>query len=499
MMVELLLIEDDIVDQKAFIRSFDMLGWHYVIASSLKEAFCHLDETSFDIIVADYLIGDGTALDIIERYSQPVIVITGVGDEMVAVNAMKAGAYDYLVKDVEYRYLRLLPTRLEHALQRRQLETQEREQRAFAEALYASAIVLTSTLDLDEVLKRILAQVTLIVTHDAVTLMLVEGDDAYVHSCTGRDNAADIALIEATTFCLSEVEHLQQLAETLEPVNIADTRRLPSWRPLKGASWEIRSSLLAALYVGDDLLGILGIDSRYPNHFTPSDAQHLQAFAHHAAIAVHNARLYQRSATLAAWEERQRLARDLHDSVTQTVFSANILAQSLVMLWKNDPHTIGRDLRQLTKLTQGALAEMRTLLLELRPQTLVEVDLTTLIRQLVDSIKGRTRAKVDFYAHGTDQVPIEVKTALYRVAQEALNNVVKHAKADRVYVELLRTAGRVELSVSDNGKGFDPQATAPGRLGLQIMRERATEAGVTLLIESQLEQGTRVKAIWMEP
>lgn len=497
-MVELLLIEDDIVDQTAFRRSFDMLGWRYVIAGSLKEAFHYLEAASFDIIVADYLIGDGTALDIIERYTLPVIIITGVGDEMVAVNAMKAGAYDYLVKDAEYRYLRLLPTRLEHALQRRQLELQEREQRAFAEALYASAIVLTSTLDLDEVLKRILAQVTHIVSHDAVTLMLVEGDHVYVHSCTGRNNPADIALIEATTFNLSDVAHLQQLAETLDSVTIADTRLLPSWHPVADLSWEIRSSLLAALYVGDDLLGILGIDSRYPNHFTPEDAQHLQAFAHHAAIAVHNARLYQRSATLAAWEERQRLARDLHDSVTQTVFSANILAQSLVMLYKNDPHAIGRDLRQLTKLTQGALAEMRTLLLELRPQTLVEVDLTTLIRQLTDSIKGRTRTEVDFYVQGTNQLPIEVKTALFRVAQEALNNVVKHAQADHVYVELLRTAGRVELSVSDNGKGFDPQATAPNRLGLQIMRERATEAGVTLQIESQLGQGTRIKALWME-
>jgi signal transduction histidine kinase len=166
----------------------------------------------------------------------------------------------------------------------------------------------------------------------------------------------------------------------------------------------------------------------------------------------------------------------------------------------------GRDLLgELQRLTRGALAEMRTLLLELRPAALMETDLTELLRQLAAAMAGRAGAPVEVLAEGECLVPPEVHVALYRIAQEALNNVVKHARATRVEVSLRCTPmasgqspdQRVELRIRDNGRGFDTDDVSPEHLGLGIMRERAQAIGAVLTVSSELGAGTEVSIIWM--
>jgi signal transduction histidine kinase len=197
--------------------------------------------------------------------------------------------------------------------------------------------------------------------------------------------------------------------------------------------------------------------------------------------------------------ERSRLARELHDAVTQTLFSASLIAEVLPTLWKRDYNEGERRLSELRELTRGALAEMRTLLLELRPATLSEADLGDLVTQLAESITGRSRLPVSLDVNGECEIPSEVKIALYRITQEALNNVAKHSGANQAAVSLHCSSEQVRLCVRDNGRGFDPETIPVDSLGLGIMNERAEAIGASLEILSQDHQGTEVVVVWKDP
>ncbi len=229
--------------------------------------------------------------------------------------------------------------------------------------------------------------------------------------------------------------------------------------------------------------------------------------------------LAQRAAEAAVAAERSRLARDLHDAVTQTIFSASLISEALPDIWENDQRE-GRDLlAEMRRLSRGALAEMRTLLLELRPSVLTETNLGDLLRQLAEAAAGREDISITVTEGGPIQSAVlstDVHVALYRIAQEALNNVVKHARASRVVIELncklaagdasamdvSATAGaddsvaRVELCVADDGCGFDVDCVPRDRLGLGNIRERAQAIGADLKIESESGHGTSVRVIW---
>jgi two-component system nitrate/nitrite sensor histidine kinase NarX len=244
---------------------------------------------------------------------------------------------------------------------------------------------------------------------------------------------------------------------------------------------------------------MLTLDHSQPGHFTTPHASLILAFANQVAVAIQNARLYEHAEASAAAAERNRLARELHDAVTQTLFSSSLIAEVLPRLWERDPEEGRRRLEELRELTRGALAEMRTLLLELRPSTLVEARLRDLLRQLAESITGRARVPVALEVEGECDLDAEVKVALYRIAQEALNNMAKHAGASEATVRLCCLAGQVELWVRDDGQGFDPASLPPDSLGLGIMRERAEAIGAKLTIESEAGRGTEVSVVWAAP
>jgi two-component system nitrate/nitrite sensor histidine kinase NarX len=270
-----------------------------------------------------------------------------------------------------------------------------------------------------------------------------------------------------------------------------------------------RSWLGVPLMIKERVIGILTLQHNEPGQFTPRQADLARAFADQAVVAIENTRLYEQAQALAAVEERQRLARDLHDAVSQTLFSASLAADVLPKLWESKPEAGKQCLEELRLLTKSALAEMRTLLLELRPAALTEVELSELLRQLVEAAIGRGRVPITFESQGKFALPPDVHITLYRITQEALNNIVNHASANHAALNLWRApdpsattdgyAEKVKLQIQDDGQGFDPDAIPADSLGLGIMRERAASIGADIKITSQLGQGTHIAVIWPRP
>ncbi|UCD08018.1 MAG: HAMP domain-containing protein [Dehalococcoidales bacterium] len=198
-----------------------------------------------------------------------------------------------------------------------------------------------------------------------------------------------------------------------------------------------------------------------------------------------------RLATVAE-EERNRLARDLHDAVSQTLFSASLIAEVLPSLWEKDQEKGKERLEEVRQLTRGALAEMRTLLLELRPSALIEAELPHLLEQLAEAITGRVRIPVVVTVEGDCIIADDEKIGFYRIAQEALNNVAKHSEAAYVTVSLICSKEKITLKIKDNGIGFEIDTISHDSLGIGIMQERAEDIGAIITIRSQVGEGTEI-------
>ena len=252
--------------------------------------------------------------------------------------------------------------------------------------------------------------------------------------------------------------------------------------------------------VKDRVIGSVGIAHVEQNYFTAHHADLALTVANQAAITMVNAELYEHAQALAALQERQRLAQNLHDAVNQSLFSAGLIADVLPRLWEKDQAEARRSLEDLRLLTRGAQAEMRALLAELRPSTLTDTDLGDLLRMLGNAFTGRTHLPVVVTVTGESALPTEVQVKVYRICQEALNNIAKHAQASRVEIAMRHdaNAGTLELRIRDDGRGFDPEQTPSGHYGLNIMRERAEAIGAVLSVTSEPGHGTEITIRWTE-
>ena len=220
----------------------------------------------------------------------------------------------------------------------------------------------------------------------------------------------------------------------------------------------------------------------------------LGAVADQTAVAVENAHLFATAQDTAALEERQRLARELHDSVSQALYGIILGTDAARTLLDRDPGRITEPLEYVLSLAKAGLAEMRALIFELRPESLATEGLIAALEKQAALVQARHKIAVHVSLCDEPDAPLEVKEALYRIAQEALNNTVKHAQAERVELRLEQNADEILLEVRDDGGGFDPESSFPGHLGLKSMRERVAHLGGTLRIESAPGEGTRIRA-----
>lgn len=256
---------------------------------------------------------------------------------------------------------------------------------------------------------------------------------------------------------------------------------------------------LVPLQTPDTKLGVLVIVGPEGGRFGEAQIALFQSIADQLSIAIENARLFAQGEQAAVAAERNRLARDLHDAVTQTLFSAGMIAEVLPKIWERNPDEGHRRLEELRQLTRGALSEMRTLLVELRPAALTDTDLGDLLGHQVNAFIARARIPVEYDRDCSHNPPVEIKEAFYRIAQEAFNNIARHAEAGCVRVALACAAGRAELTIEDDGIGFDVDAHDHEGLGLGIMRERARSVDARLEIHSRPRQGTRLRLAWQAP
>ncbi len=312
----------------------------------------------------------------------------------------------------------------------------------------------------------------------------------------------DYITAQASRLLDADAAFIYRLDDESEPMTVLSSHGIPpapSGEPgaeLAEMEALARAQLAVPLRVGDEVFGGLMLFYSQPRHFSNEEIELAVSFSEQAKLAIENARLRAQSEQMAVTAERNRIARDLHDSVTQTLFSASLIAEVLPRLWDRDRDESTRRLEELRSLTRGALAEMRTLLLELRPSALVDADLNDLLRQLTEAAIGRARLPITLHIEGAAAVPADVKVAFYHIAQEALNNVTKHARATAATIQLNRQPGQVQLQVRDNGRGFRFDAISSDHLGLTIMQERADDIGASLSLGSTLGEGTEVSVSW---
>ena len=385
-------------------------------------------------------------------------------------------------------------------------ETQRKERRLAAFARTASSLAYAGSLQ--DVLNLVAAEVVHASGAVACAIVLV---DAKTHAFRMAGTAGHrddyLQRLEecrrrgAPLISLQAFEARQPMVRSdLQQLIGEDPRFEPMYEPLREGGW--RSAVAVPLLARDEELGVFS--TFYPGGRDPSDADvaFLTAMADQTAVAVDNARLFAELEGKAALEERHRLARELHDSVSQALFSMTLQTRAVELAVQQegaDPRgRVARGLAELRELTQGALAEMRALIFQLRPGALREEGLAAAVRKHAAAVAAREGIALRVHA-AEDRLPLgeDAEEELFRIVREAVHNSVKHAHPAHIEIRLSEAAGQagtLVVEVADDGAGFDPDVPHPGHLGLESMRERAERLGGRLVVDSS-PGGSTVRAV----
>jgi len=382
----------------------------------------------------------------------------------------------------------------------------ERNQRQLAEALVDAAFALNKRLKLDEVLPLILEKVKEAIPYELATITLLE-DDTFYDACrqAGSDSLSAQTDMQKR-YPLDDFPLLMRMRRSGQPIRIRETHQEPDWIAVEGFDW-CQSFLSAPLIVEEQVIGFVSLYARQIGYFTQENVDRLVAFAAHAAIAIQNAWLMERikagSERLQSLShrlvnvqenERQVIARELHDESGQMLTSLKL---DLHLLGKSasQPDKVAAKVAEMERSVEEILENLHRLAVALRPASLDHVGLVSALRQLVESVCDKQGIKVSFKADEfQERLPSNVEIVLYRIVQEALTNIIRHAQATQVDVLLTVRDGKLMLLIEDNGIGFNPEKPPEGdHLGLFSMRERAEMINGNLMLESTLGYGTMIK------
>ncbi len=400
--------------------------------------------------------------------------------------------------------------RLYQEERRRLLENEQR--RHVAEGLKDILRALNSNRSLDDILVFIIKEAARLLHTDAAALFRLDGSksELYLVASCGLPHFENISTetdVGADILKKAFIERRPVIKTDMKDIILPEHAHPLMEKHFEWMREHCNTMMAVPLVCKDEVYGGIAL---YFHHDRTSDRAVLKedislamTFADQAALAIDNTRLKKQAEETAVIAERNRLARDLHDAVTQTLFSASLIAEVVPRIWNRSKDEGMKRLDELKQLTRGALAEMRTLLFELRPATLVEAPLEELLRQLSEAVTGRARIPVKLDIKGISMLPAEVKIVFYRVAQEALNNVIKHSGAKNAVMELNINEDKqlditvASLTVTDDGNGFDQGGVTSGHFGLGIMKERAGTVGATLKVRSEIGHGTAIELQWV--
>jgi signal transduction histidine kinase len=381
-----------------------------------------------------------------------------------------------------------------------QLERRVEERTRELSSLLEISHTVASTLHLKPLLGLILDQLKLVIDYTGSSILTVEQDGLVFLDHRGPVPQEQLLLLHFP------LEHLGPIWRTIasgksilihdvrEETPLAEALRATMGDLLATTFQYVCSWMAVPLILRDQVIGMLVLASSEKHAFTEHHATLALAIANQAAIAIENARLYAQAQELAAVEERQKLARELHDSISQALYGIALGLHTARIQLDRDPGELPESFDYLLSLTEAALAEMRALIFELRPESLEREGLVAALAKQGAALQARHDLTVQADLCEEPALPLKAKQELYRIAQEALHNTVKHAHASKVELVLRRTANAVILEVCDDGVGFDPLGSFPGHLGLRSMQERVSHLGGTLQIESASGQGTHLLA-----
>lgn len=277
-----------------------------------------------------------------------------------------------------------------------------------------------------------------------------------------------------------------------EPLLINEPQRHPQWQR---QHWDVEPSslLVVPLRVKGKVIGTLNLVHK-PDGFSADDLRVIGLFADQAAIAIENARLYQQEEQLVVVQERQRIARELHDSVAQGLYSVALYAEAAGrLLARGNVARAAERINEILEITRESLRDMRLLIFELRPPVLESEGLVAALQARLEAVEGRAGVRTDLLVEGDRRLPGHVEEEIYRIAQEALTNILKHARAKHVAVRLSLGEENLRLQITDDGVGFDPQAVGEkSGLGLRGIAERAQRIGGKLRVRSAPGKGTTI-------
>jgi PAS domain S-box-containing protein len=360
---------------------------------------------------------------------------------------------------------------------------------------------VTATLDLQTLFSLILDQIKTLIDYRSASIFSIQGHEFHVLDYRGP---VERELLVHLHFPIESAAANQEVLRTRAPVIIDDVRAdTPLARAFQAISAEqlaatfgyIRSWLGVPLLVNGRPIGMLTLDHDQPGHYTARHADLALTIANQAAIAIENARLFEQAQNLAVIIERQRLARELHDSVSQALYGIALGARTARALIDRDPAAAVEPIEYVAGLANAGMAEMRALIFELRPESLAEEGLVVALTKQAEALRARHQIDVQIELGEEPDLPLETKEALYRIAQETLHNIVKHARAGAVALSLSSSAlpPAIVLDIRDDGIGFEADGAFPGHLGLRSMRERAARLGGSLSIESAPGRGTHIQ------
>ena len=351
----------------------------------------------------------------------------------------------------------------------------------------------------DEALHRSLHQPDVIKAMNDLAFELLGADGSVMYTWDPETGRGDVAATRGFSPELDALiasrfrDHAGEPPSSAAVVASEDARSDPSLDQVVVEATGVRSLVELPIMSGDRLFGVFSVGYRHPRQFREAERQLFSTFATRAGVAMENARLFDEAQKAASLEERQKLARELHDSVSQALYGIALGARTARMWLDREADRAKEPLDYALGLAEVGLAEMRALIFELRPESLEAEGIVAALNRQAAAIGARYEIEVVTDFDAEPELTPRAREALYRIAQESMHNVVKHAGAGRIDIRLASDSRSVMLEVSDNGHGFDPHGEFPGHLGLRSMAERAEAVGAAYEIQSRAGAGTRVR------